>query len=137
MEEEVRPHIFEVPTQDLWATYEYIEDGKVVNSYKVPFTQEELQAIMRAEAARNQPDFIKGYANGYPEREYRLALWIPTSHILEDRARSIAIIQRTVQNADEILLNGKFSPSLNAREAIVEVREALTIFFPKQKHTEA
>jgi len=120
--------IFDDPPQDKWAEHQVIEHGEVVDRFSVPFTQTELDSIMRARKAMLQPDFIRGVANGGPEREYNSRFSIPYQHGLDNRRRTIEMLQLTEQEADAILKSGIFTPGLNSRQAVVDIKDALALF---------
>ena len=128
------PSIYDNPPQDQWAKFQAIKGRKVVETFTVPFTQKELDAIIRAREAMDQEDFLKGYANGGPEREYRLSLQIPYRHRLDDRRSAIEALQRTVRAANSILDSDDFSPGLDSRRAVVDMRDALSLLeLPEEK----
>lgn len=130
------PSIYDNPPQDQWANFQVIQGGKVVETFPVPFTQKELDAIISARKEMDQEDFLKGYANGGPEREYRLSLQIPYRHRLGDRRSAIETLQRTVQTANSILDLDEFSPGLNSKQAVVDMRDALSLFaLPEEKES--
>lgn len=116
----------ENPPEEQWATCQIIKDGQVVESFKVPFTQEEVNLIMMLREKKNDPGLKKGYADGGPEREHIIALQIPYQHGLDDRIKAIDMLRRTAHNADKILTEGIFTPSLNSREPIQAIRDALS-----------
>ncbi len=127
------PSIYDNPPQDQWAKFQVIEGRKVIETFPVPFTQKELDAIISARKAIDQKDFMRGYANGGPEREYRLSLQIPYRHRLDHRRAAVEILQKTVQAADSILDLDEFSPGLNSKQAVVDMRDALSIFALPEK----
>lgn len=125
---------FDNPPEDQWALCEITDrEGKVTDSFRVPFTSAELDLIKRANDARYQEDLRKGYINGGPERKHSLALSIPQRRGLADRKHALALIQRTVQNAERILAVGTYTPGLKSRDAIVSIKEALTPFMPPKQ----
>lgn len=114
------------PPDEQWATCEVTTfDGKVIESFRVPFTQEELDLIKMLREKKNHHGLVKGSVDGGPEREHRQALIIPYLKDLLDRKRTIAILRLTLDNADKILDEGKFTPGLNSKEPIAEIRDAL------------
>lgn len=113
------------PPKEQWATCQVIEDAKVVETFKVPFTQEEFNLIMLLRQKRNNPGLLKGYADGGPEREYMIAMQIPNQYGLKNRKQAIAMLRQTAKNIDQIFREGRFTPGLNSREPIAEIREAL------------
>ena len=115
----------EEPPKENWATYQIFEDGKVIESFKVPFTQEELDLIMILRKKKDHPGLLKGFADGGPERQHRQALQIPFQHGLDNRKEAIAMLRQTAKDADKILKEGKFTPGLNSQEPISEIRDAL------------
>ncbi len=116
------------PLQEQWATYQIVKDGEVCESFLVPFTQQEIDLISQLLEMRNHPDILKGFANGGPEREHSLSLRIPYAHGLDDREKAIQMLRETAHKADEIVRKGEFTPGLNSREAMVAIRDALSLF---------
>src|SRR3989344_6775403 len=73
------------PPKEEWATYEVIKNGELVESYKVPFTREEIDTVKFFLEKRSDPDLRKGSAAGGPERRHRQALRVPREHGLDNR----------------------------------------------------
>lgn len=118
--------------ENQWATYDDVRDGQVTESFKVPFTQQELDCIKRVKEASSHPGLIKGYTNGGPEREHLLALRIPFSHGLDNRKRAIDMLRHTAVCANKILKEDIFTPGLNSREAIITIKDLLSPLIPKE-----
>src|SRR3990167_4172019 len=106
------------PTKEEWATYEVIENGELVESFRVPFTEDELVIIKFLLEKKRDPDLLKGYLDGGPERQHRLALQVPHEHGLDNRKYAIDMLRETAQIADDIVKHGTFSPHLKSKEAI-------------------
>jgi hypothetical protein len=122
------PSIFDIPPQGQWAECQVIKDGEVIERFRVPFTQTELDSIVSAGKARLQPDFIKGIADGGPEREHNNRFFIPDRHGLHNRRRAIEELRETEKEANAILESGSFTPNLNSMQAVLDIKNALALF---------
>ena len=52
------------PPKEEWATYEVIENGELAESFKVPFTREEIDTVKFLLEKKNDPDLLKGSDDG-------------------------------------------------------------------------
>ena len=123
------------PPKEEWATYEVIKNGELVESFKVPFTREEVDTVKFLLGKRNDPDLLKGYVDGRPEREHRLALQIPHEHGLDNRKYAIDMLRETARAADDIVKHGIFSPHLRSKEAILAIRDRLKTLLPSEENS--
>lgn len=118
------------PPKEEWAIYEVIKNGELVESYKVPFTREEINIVKFLLEKTNDPDLLNGYADGGPERQHRLALRVPHEHGLDNRRYAIGMLRETARVADDIVKRGIFNPHLRSREPILAIRDALGMLLP-------
>ena len=121
------------PPKEEWAAYEVIKNGELVESYKVPFTREEIDTVKFLLGKTNDPDLLKGYVDGGPEREHRLALRVPHEHGLDNRKYAIDMLRETARVADDIVKHGTFSPHLRSKEPILAIRDALEMLLPPEQ----
>lgn len=115
------------------ATYEVIKNGELVESFKVPFTREEIDTVKFLLEKRNDPDLLKGYVDGGPERQHMLALQVPHEHGLDNRKYAIDMLRETARIADDIVRHGTFSSQLRSKEAILAIRDALKTLLPSEE----
>lgn len=121
------------PPKEEWAIYEVIKNGELVESYKVPFTREEIDTVKFLLEKTNDPDLLKGYIDGGPERQHRLALQVPHEHGLDNRKYAIDMLRETARAADDIVKHGTFSPHLRSKEAVLAIRDKLKMLLPSKE----